>query len=112
MRFPAPDGQQFKFEELVASDIQLLGRATYAAAWPAMEETTGEFGERMNGMPKVVVSTTLTEPTWKNTTVISEDVADEMSARMCFYSSTGPSAPPTERSAQQVGDRADARSDG
>ncbi len=58
MRFPAPDGQQFKFEELVASDIQLLGRATYegfAAAWPAMEETTGEFGERMNGMPKVVV---------------------------------------------------------
>jgi len=81
MRFPAPDGQQFKFEELVASDVQLLGRVTYeefAAAWPAMEETTGEFGERMNGMPKVVVSTTVTEPTWKNTTVISEDVADEV----------------------------------
>jgi dihydrofolate reductase len=81
MRFPAPDGQQFKFDELVASDVQLLGRVTYeefAAAWPAMEETTGEFGERMNGMPKVVVSTTMTEPTWKNTTVISEDVANEV----------------------------------
>ena len=78
-RFPAPDGQQFKFEELQASDVQLLGRVTYesfAAAWPAMEETAGEFGKRMNSMPKVVVSTTLTEPTWNNTTIISGDVAD------------------------------------
>ena len=78
-RFPAPDGQQFKFGELQASDVQLLGRVTYegfAAAWPAMEETAGEFGKRMNGMPKVVVSTTLTEATWNNTTIISGDVAD------------------------------------
>jgi dihydrofolate reductase len=78
-RFPAPDGQQFKFEELQASDVQLLGRVTYegfAAAWPAMEETAGEFGKRMNSMPKVVVSTTLTEATWNNTTIISGDVAD------------------------------------
>lgn len=78
-RFPAPGGQQFKFEELQASDVQLLGRVTYegfAAAWPAMEETAGEFGKRMNSMPKVVVSTTLTEATWNNTTIISGDVAD------------------------------------
>jgi dihydrofolate reductase len=77
-RFPAEDGQQFKLEELVASDVLLLGRLTYeefAAAWPAMEETTGEFGVKMNNMPKVVVSTTLTEPAWRNTTVVSEDVA-------------------------------------
>ncbi|WP_238009839.1 dihydrofolate reductase family protein [Dactylosporangium sp. AC04546] len=73
-RFPADDGQRFKFEELLASDVQLLGRVTYegfAAAWPAMEETTGEFGAKMNAMPKVVVSTTLTDPAWKNTTVDS-----------------------------------------
>jgi dihydrofolate reductase len=77
-RFPADDGQQFKFDELMASDVQLLGRLTYegfAAAWPAMEEEAGEFGARMNNMPKVVVSTTLTEPTWRNTTIVSRDVA-------------------------------------
>jgi dihydrofolate reductase len=78
-RFPTPEGQQFKFEELLAGDVQLMGRVTYegfAAAWPAMEETAGEFGKRMNSMPKVVVSTTLTEATWNNTTIISGDVAD------------------------------------
>lgn len=77
-RSPAPDGEKFKFDELMAADVQLLGRVTYegfAKAWPAMEEATGEFGAKMNGMPKVVVSTTLTEPTWRNTTVISGDVA-------------------------------------
>ena len=76
-RFPALEGQQFKFEELLAADVQLMGRVTYegfAAAWPAMEESSGEFGKRMNSMPKVVVSTTLTDPAWKNTTVISADV--------------------------------------
>jgi dihydrofolate reductase len=81
MRSPAPDGQQFKAEELMASDVQLLGRVTYeefAASWPAMAASTGEFGERMNGMPKVVVSTTLTEPTWNNTTVISADIPAEV----------------------------------
>ena len=45
-----------------------------------MAETTGEFGERMNGIPKVVVSTTLTEATWNNTTIISEDVPGEVAA--------------------------------
>jgi dihydrofolate reductase len=43
-----------------------------------MEETTGEFGARMNSMPKVVVSTTLREPTWKNTTVVSGDVVSSV----------------------------------
>jgi dihydrofolate reductase len=71
-RAPADEGQAFKGEELAAADVQLLGRVTYegfAAAWPAMEASTGEFGVKMNGMPKVVVSTTLTEGTWKNSTV-------------------------------------------
>ena len=77
-RHPAPEGQQFKFDELRASDVQLLGRVTYegfAAAWPAMEESTGEFGKKMNAMPKVVVSSTLTDPAWNNTTIISGNLA-------------------------------------
>ena len=76
-RHPAPDGEQFKGDELRDSDVQLLGRVTYegfAAAWPAMEEATGDFGKKMNAMPKVVVSTTLTDPEWQNTTVIADDV--------------------------------------
>jgi dihydrofolate reductase len=80
-RSPAPDSETFKFEELQAADVQLMGRVTYdgfAAAWPAMEEATGEFGRKMNNMPKVVVSTTLTNPAWKNTTVISGNVAGEV----------------------------------
>ena len=80
-RSPAPDSETFKFEELQAADVQLMGRVTYdgfAAAWPAMEEATGEFGRKMNNMPKVVVSTTLTNPAWKNTTVISGNVAEEV----------------------------------
>ena len=75
-RFPAEEGQQFKHEELMASDVQLMGRITYeefAQAWPAMEESAGEFGAKMNGMPKVVVSTTLSNPAWKNTTVAEGD---------------------------------------
>ena len=78
---PAPASETFKFEELQAADVQLMGRVTYdgfAAAWPAMEEATGEFGRKMNNMPKVVVSTTLTNPEWKNTTVISGNVAEEV----------------------------------
>jgi dihydrofolate reductase len=80
-RFPTPDGQKLKWEELQASDVQLLGRVTYegfAAAWPGMEEATGEYGKKMNGMPKVVVSTTLTEAAWNNTTIISGDVPAEV----------------------------------
>lgn len=57
----------------------LLGRVTYedfVAAWPAREDT--EFGARMNSMPKVVVSSTLTDPTWRNTTVLRGDVAGQV----------------------------------
>src|ERR1700737_1028378 len=54
------DGDKFKFDELMAADAQLLGRVTYqgfAKAWPTMNGD--EFGQRMNGMPKYVVSRTL-----------------------------------------------------
>ena len=87
-RHPAPDGEQFKGDELRDSDVQLLGRVTYegfAAAWPAMEEATGDYGKKMNAMPKVVVSTTLTEPTWSNTTIISGNVADEVARLKAQY---------------------------
>jgi dihydrofolate reductase len=73
-----PEGDAFKLDELAAADAQLLGRKTYegfAAAWPSREDEVG-FAEKMNSMPKYVVSSTLTEPSWSNTTVIGlDDVA-------------------------------------
>jgi dihydrofolate reductase len=78
---PAPEGMQFKGEELERADAQLLGRVTYegfAAAWPAMEESGGVFAKKMNAMPKFVVSATLTDPAWTNTTVLSGDLATEV----------------------------------
>jgi dihydrofolate reductase len=75
------DGARFKLEETIHAEALLLGRVTYdgfAAAWPTMEGT-GEFGEKMNGMPKYVVSSTLGEPEWSNSTVLRGDVVDEVS---------------------------------
>ncbi len=74
------EGDRFKLDELTASDAQLLGRVTYegfAKAWPSMEGT-GEFGEKMNAMPKFVASTTLENPAWNNTTVLQGDLAEEV----------------------------------
>jgi len=68
------DGNQFKLDELMEAEVHLLGRITYegfAAAWPSRE---GEFADRLNSAKKVLVSTTLTNPAWQNTTVISHDV--------------------------------------
>src|SRR5918912_879943 len=74
-----PEGDKFKLDEVMASDALLLGRVTYegfAAAWPSR---TGDFADKFNTMPKFVVSTTLENPEWNNTTVISGDVAGEVS---------------------------------
>jgi dihydrofolate reductase len=71
-----PDGMQLKFQELMAAEALLLGRVTYqefAKAWPTMEGT-GEFGERMNGIPKHVVSSTLRELEWNNSHVVDGDL--------------------------------------
>jgi dihydrofolate reductase len=73
------EGDRFKLDELTEAEVQLLGRVTYegfAAAWPSRE---GPFAEKLNNDPKVVVSTTLTDPSWQNTTVVSGDVANEIS---------------------------------
>jgi dihydrofolate reductase len=75
-------GDAFKLEELQAADAQLLGRRTYegfAKAWPTMEGT-GEFGEKMNAMPKFVVSSTLETAEWNNTTILRGDLATEVTA--------------------------------
>ncbi len=78
-----PEGDKFKFDELAAADTLLLGRMTYegfAAAWPQMEEQTGEYGAWMNGYPKHVASRTLEEPLeWNNSTLIEGDVAKGVS---------------------------------
>ena len=73
------DGEHFKLDETMAADGLLLGRVTYAGfaqAWPTMPSDPAGFTDKMNRMPKYVVSTTLTSPTWANTTVIGiDDVA-------------------------------------
>jgi dihydrofolate reductase len=71
---------QFKWTELQASDALLLGRKTYegfAVAWPTMTDT-GEFGEKMNRMPKYVVSSTLDKVDWGGSKLIKGDVAVEV----------------------------------
>jgi dihydrofolate reductase len=72
------EGDRFKLDETMSSDALLLGRRTYegfAAAWPSRE---GEFADKFNSMPKYVVSSTLAQPTWSNTTVLSGDLAEEV----------------------------------
>jgi dihydrofolate reductase len=67
------DGDRFKLDEVMASDALLLGRVTYegfAAAWPSRE---GEFADKFNGMQKYVVSSTLGDPDWNNSTVVAVD---------------------------------------
>ena len=71
-----PEGDKFKLDEVMASEVLLLGRVTYegfAAAWPSR---SGDFADKFNNMPKYVVSTTLEDPEWNNTTVIGGDVAE------------------------------------
>jgi dihydrofolate reductase len=72
------EGDKFKLDETLASQALLLGRRTYegfAAAWPSRE---GEFADRFNNMPKYVVSSTLEDPEWNNTTVLRGDPREEV----------------------------------
>lgn len=74
------EGDKFKLDELIEAEAQLLGRVTYegfAAAWPAMEDGAG-FAEKMNAMPKYVVSSTLREASWSNSTILSGELPDEV----------------------------------
>jgi dihydrofolate reductase len=80
--FGSPEQERYKYEELFASDALLLGRITYegfAQAWPTITDEVG-FADRMNTLPKYVVSTTLNKGTWNNTTIIASNVVDEIEA--------------------------------
>ena len=73
------EGNKFKLDETEEAEALLLGRVTYegfAEAWPSR---TGGFADKFNNMPKYVVSSTLRDPEWNNTTVLSGDLADEVS---------------------------------
>src|SRR5713226_338590 len=72
------EGDKFKLDETLEAEALLLGRVTYeglAAAWPSRE---GEFADKFNSMPKYVVSSTLAEPEWNNSTVRKGDVVEEV----------------------------------
>ncbi|MEQ4299838.1 dihydrofolate reductase family protein [Plantactinospora sp. B6F1] len=97
-QFVSEDSMQTGLEQLRAADALLLGRVTYqgfAAAWPNMTDEAG-FADKMNNMPKYVVSTTLDRAEWNNTTVISENVAEtiaklkvEVDGDILIYGSVG-----------------------
>jgi dihydrofolate reductase len=73
------EGDKFKLDEALDSEALLLGRVTYegfAAAWPSRD---GEFADKFNDMPKYVVSSTLEDPEWNNSTVLRGDVTEEVS---------------------------------
>ena len=76
------EGDRFKLDEVRDAEALLLGRVTYegfAAAWPTIDDPDG-FADRMNGMPKYVVSTTLADAdaTWNNSSVVRGDVVAEV----------------------------------
>lgn len=71
---------KFKQEELFSSDTLLLGRVTYdgfAQAWPGRTDEEG-YADRINNMPKYVVSTTLEKADWNNTSIIKDKVVDQI----------------------------------
>jgi len=66
-------------DEALGAEAQLFGRRTYeflAARWPSR---SGELADRLNDMPKYVVSSTLKDPDWNNSTVLAGDVMQEAS---------------------------------
>jgi dihydrofolate reductase len=74
-----PKGDEIQAELLLACDALLMGRRTYegfAPVWPAL--SGDPVSDRINSMKKYVVSSTLTDPEWTNTSVISGDPVDEI----------------------------------
>jgi dihydrofolate reductase len=72
------EGADFKLNETRNSEALLLGRVTYqgfAKAWPSIP---GEFGDKFNNMPKYVISSTLDQADWTNSTVLKGDVVKEV----------------------------------
>jgi dihydrofolate reductase len=77
--YPGEEHFEYKLDEIREAESLLVGRVTYesfAGAWPQRE---GEFADKMNSMPKHVVSSTLAEPlAWNNSTLITGDVTHEV----------------------------------
>ena len=74
------EGDKFKLDETMGSDALLLGRVTYEGfASGVAAERTGEFADKFNNMPKYVVSSTLSDPEWTNSTVLDGDLAEAVS---------------------------------
>jgi len=74
-----PGANKLALDEALGSDAMLLGRRSYewlAARWPSR---SGELADRLNSMPKYVVSSTLEDPAWNNSTVLKGDVVNEVS---------------------------------
>ena len=79
LKFWNDEHTKYAQDQLFASDALLMGRKVYegfAASWPSRRN---EFADRMNSLPKYVVSTTLEEAEWNNSTIIKENVAEEVS---------------------------------
>jgi dihydrofolate reductase len=71
----------YKRDELFSADGLLLGRVTYegfAASWPDASHEAGEYADRMNGFPKYVVSSTLTDLTWNNSHLLDGDLEKQV----------------------------------
>jgi dihydrofolate reductase len=80
-RGTSDEGDTIQTELLQRCDIVLMGRRTYDVFAPAWTSRSGDpYSDRINAMRKVVVSTTLTDPTWANTEVVASDVADRVRA--------------------------------
>ncbi|GIH52664.1 Dihydrofolate reductase [Microbispora rosea] len=80
--FVSEDSMQAGLDQIRAARALLLGRVTYegfAASWPSMTDEVG-YADAMNNLPKYVVSTTLTEATWNNSTIIDADAAARIEA--------------------------------
>jgi dihydrofolate reductase len=73
-----PELSKLALDEALTAEAMLMGRRTYgwfAARWPSR---TGPLADRLNGMPKYVVSATLAEPDWHNSTVLGGDLLEEV----------------------------------
>src|SRR5919109_3161150 len=73
------DGEKFTLDQALSTDALLLGRRSYeffAATWPSR---SGELADRMNSLPKYVVSSTLEDPSWNNSTVLRGNAVDAVS---------------------------------
>ncbi|MFZ0091178.1 MAG: dihydrofolate reductase family protein [Solirubrobacteraceae bacterium] len=80
LQFNDPEAMKYKLDEVLDHDALLLGRVTYegfAQAWPTMTDDVG-FADKMNNMPKYVVSSTLQSADWSNSTILSGDFVEEV----------------------------------